>query len=195
MGCEESGGSRKRQRTVFESMKNQSSKKIQVSGQDSLYDDSENSYTATSNLDPEENAANINDKEYAGEASLASADTELETALPSVKSDQAAIDEYETSQAAERGEPEQPALHQRHGERKWIKGRSSIYVDAFNLALESVLSDEAHLFDEAEKAFFDHWRDLCYESQYLYVPRHVVSFLLRTVAETMEITEWSKSVN
>ena len=51
--------------------------------------------------------------------------------------------------------------------RKWIRGESSIYVDAFNLALDTVLEDESHLFDERERRVFDEWKRLDYESQYL----------------------------
>ena len=41
-------------------------------------------------------------------------------------------------------------------------------MDAFNLALETVLEDESHLFNEAELAVFAFWRELSYEAQYLY---------------------------
>jgi Fanconi-associated nuclease 1 len=93
--------------------------------------------------------------------------TELESALPSVKTDKEAIREYEAIRAAEEyGELD---LQARLGQRKWVPGKSSIYVDAFNLALETVLEDESHLFDEAEAAVFGYWRDLSYEAQYLYV--------------------------
>lgn len=51
----------------------------------------------------------------------------------------------------------------------WVKGQRSIYVDAFNLALDTVLENEAHLFDERERHVFDQWKALGYESQYLYV--------------------------
>ena len=51
--------------------------------------------------------------------------------------------------------------------RNWTKGKSSIYVDAFNLALETVLDDERHLFDEKEMEVFNQWRVLHYEAQYL----------------------------
>ena len=96
----------------------------------------------------------------------ASQRTELEIALPPVKTDKEAIAEYESSRAAETRDMD---LHERLGQRKWIQGKSSIYVDAFNLALETVLEDESHLFDQAEMAVFDRWRDLSYEGQYLYV--------------------------
>ncbi|KAL1889552.1 hypothetical protein Sste5346_008800 [Sporothrix stenoceras] len=47
--------------------------------------------------------------------------------------------------------------------------RSSIYVDAFNIALDTVLEQEEHLFNEKEKIVFAAWRGLHYEAQYLYV--------------------------
>lgn len=90
--------------------------------------------------------------------------TELESALPPVKTDKEAIAEYEATRAAE---AESLDLNGRLGQRKWVAGKSSIYVDAFNLALETVLEDESHLFDEAEMAVFTHWRDMSYEGQYL----------------------------
>lgn len=91
--------------------------------------------------------------------------TELESALPSVKTDKEAIAEYEATRAADASLD----LQGRLGQRKWVQGKSSIYVDAFNLALETVLEEESHLFDEAEMAVFQRWRDLSYEGQYLYV--------------------------
>lgn len=101
---------------------------------------------------------------------LTSSQTELETSLPPVKTDQEAIEEYEASRAAAAAAEEEPGLEERLGERKWRKGRSSIYVDAFNLALDTVLDEEAHLFNEAEMEVFRQWRSLSYEAQYLYVP-------------------------
>ncbi|KAK4698162.1 fanconi-associated nuclease 1, partial [Lecanoromycetidae sp. Uapishka_2] len=64
--------------------------------------------------------------------------TDLESALPPVKTDKEAIAEYEATRAAE----------------------------AQDLGLTE---DESHLFDEAEMAVFEQWRDLSYEGQYLYV--------------------------
>lgn len=90
--------------------------------------------------------------------------TELESALPPVKTDKEAIAEYEATRAAE---AEGLDLNGRLGQRKWVLGKSSIYVDAFNLALETVLEDESHLFGEAEMAVFEQWRDMSYEGQYL----------------------------
>ena len=90
--------------------------------------------------------------------------TDLESALPAVKTDKEAIAEYEATRAAE---TEGLDLQGRLGQRKWVQGKSSIYVDAFNLALETVLEDESHLFDAREMAVFQEWRDLSYEGQYL----------------------------
>jgi Fanconi-associated nuclease 1 len=90
--------------------------------------------------------------------------TELESALPPVKTDKEAIDEYEAMRAAEEV-PEE--LKSRLSQRTWTKGKSSIYVDAFNLTLETVLEDEGHLFDEKEMEVFNQWRKLDYEAQYL----------------------------
>lgn len=100
------------------------------------------------------------------EVEVRSHQTDLETALPPIETDKEAIEAYEASRAAEQADT---GLNERLGERKWVKGKSSIYVDAFNLALETVLEDESHLFDEAEHVVFQQWRDLSYEAQYLYV--------------------------
>lgn len=100
---------------------------------------------------------------------LKSSQTDLEISLPPVKADEEAIKEYETARAAEVEETESLTLEQRLGERRWHKGRSSIYVDAFNLALETVLNEEAHLFDQTELDVFHRWRLLSYEAQYLSV--------------------------
>ncbi|KAF2146975.1 uncharacterized protein K452DRAFT_355372 [Aplosporella prunicola CBS 121167] len=88
--------------------------------------------------------------------------TDLESALPPIETDKEAIEAYEAGRAAEQTE-------EQAGGRNWVKGRSSIYVDAFNLALDTVLEDESHLFDEAETEVFRQWRELGYEAQYLYV--------------------------
>ncbi|KAK0660924.1 Fanconi-associated nuclease 1-like protein [Lasiodiplodia hormozganensis] len=93
--------------------------------------------------------------------------TDLESALPPVETDKEAIEAYEIQRAAE--EAERLGQDDRLKEGKWVKGRSSIYVDAFNLALDTVLEEERHLFDEAEIEVFSQWRALDYEAQYLYV--------------------------
>jgi Fanconi-associated nuclease 1 len=95
---------------------------------------------------------------------IPSSQTDLETSLPTIKTDEDAIEEYETSK-----NDAEPGLHVRLRDGVWQKGKSSIYVDAFNLALETVLDEESHLFDEAEMEIFRQWRELSYESQYLYV--------------------------
>lgn len=97
---------------------------------------------------------------------LKSSQTDLETSLPTIESDESAIRAYEASQTND--ESPQSALHMRLRNGVWEKGKSSIYVDAFNLALETVLEEESHLFDEAELHVFNEWKELAYESQYLY---------------------------
>ena len=93
--------------------------------------------------------------------------TELESALAPVKTDKEAITEYELMRVA--GEVIATNLKERLDTRNWAKGRSSIYVDAFNLALEIVLEDEAHLFDKVEIEVFNQWKALDYDAQYLSV--------------------------
>ena len=95
----------------------------------------------------------------------ASQQTELEQSLPDIRTDKGAVEEYETMRAAEHSDPS--AAQTTLSQREWVKGKSSIYVDAFYLALETVLEDEKHLFNEAEIQIFDEWRSLSYEAQYL----------------------------
>lgn len=98
-------------------------------------------------------------------------ETPLESALPPpLEADPDAIDTYETAGDTDPALP-QNSLSARLESRNWVRGRSSIYVDAFNLALETVLSDEACLFDAKETAVFNAWRVLDYETQYLLVCR------------------------
>lgn len=91
--------------------------------------------------------------------------TDLEAALPPVRTDDEAIEEYEARKAAESAE--QDIIKDGRERGAWVKGRSSIYVDAFNLALETVLEEESHLFDEPERAVFQIWKDMSYDAQYL----------------------------
>ncbi|KAJ9647700.1 hypothetical protein H2204_000330 [Knufia peltigerae] len=100
--------------------------------------------------------------------------TQLEAALPPVQTDEEAIEAYEAYKASEYVEQREAkdgesTSSSRLESRSWVRGRSSIYVDAFNLALDTVLEDEGHLFNEAEHSLFRIWRDLNYEAQYLYV--------------------------
>lgn len=95
-------------------------------------------------------------------------ETTIESSLPPVKTGRGAVDEYvalRASQLAEEIPPNEIAGNEKP--QQWARGKSSIYVDAFNLALDTVLEDESHLFDENEKAVFEAWKSLGYEAQYL----------------------------
>ncbi|OBT71119.1 hypothetical protein VF21_09913 [Pseudogymnoascus sp. 05NY08] len=95
--------------------------------------------------------------------------TELESALPHLDQGKDAIVDYEAIQPFE-GDLNIPKdLEDSLSAQKLPSGRRSIYVDAFNLALETVLDEESHLFDEKEGKIFDEWHGLTYEAQYLYV--------------------------
>jgi Fanconi-associated nuclease 1 len=91
--------------------------------------------------------------------------TDLESVLPPIETDKDAVAEYEASRSAKNDDA--LALTDRLEQRKWVKGKSSIYVDAFNLALETVLQDESHLFNDAEMDVFSQWKALDYDAQYL----------------------------
>ncbi|EXJ74005.1 uncharacterized protein A1O5_02299 [Cladophialophora psammophila CBS 110553] len=100
--------------------------------------------------------------------------TQLEATLPPVKTDEEAIEAYEAYKASEHVQKDHEhrdndTALSRLESRSWTRGRSSIYVDAFNLALDTVLDEEAHLFNDSELSLFGVWRDLSYEAQYLYV--------------------------
>lgn len=97
-------------------------------------------------------------------------ETALESALPHVAADEEAIEQYEVMRASQLTNDEKDGPPSSDVDpKKWVRGKSSIYVDAFNLALDTVLEDEAHLFEEKEKVVFEAWRNLDYEAQYLYV--------------------------
>lgn len=97
-------------------------------------------------------------------------ETALESALPHVAADEKAIEEYEAMRASQLSSKDEDGPPSSDVDRrKWVRGKSSIYVDAFNLALDTVLEDEAHLFDDKENLVFQEWRSLNYEAQYLYV--------------------------
>lgn len=95
--------------------------------------------------------------------------TDIESALPPTADGREAIEEYEAMKSSQAtvGEDDDDATEK--PKPLWIKGQSSIYVDAFNLALDTVLDEESHLFDGKENEVFRQWRDLGYEAQYLYV--------------------------
>jgi Fanconi-associated nuclease 1 len=100
--------------------------------------------------------------------------TDFENTLPAVATDQEAIEEYEALRASQTSAGDD-SVAARIDNRQWIRGRSSIYVDAFNLALDTVLQDEDHLFDDKEKCVFEEWRALTYEAQYLLVSHRASS--------------------
>lgn len=93
--------------------------------------------------------------------------TDLESALPPIDTGEEAIEAYEAFKASQ--EERSEGAEERLKDRTWIRGKSSLYVDAFNLALDTVLEEESHLFDEAETEVFRLWKELDYEPQYLYV--------------------------
>ncbi|KAJ4144857.1 hypothetical protein LMH87_003726 [Akanthomyces muscarius] len=92
--------------------------------------------------------------------------TDVENALPAMQPDEAALEAYEEYKSSQSSVQEKITAKAKP---LWVKGRSSIYVDAFNLALDTVLEEEAKLFDERELGVFDQWKSLDYEAQYLYV--------------------------
>ncbi|KAK4189017.1 VRR-NUC domain-containing protein [Podospora australis] len=95
--------------------------------------------------------------------------TAFESSLPAVATDREAIRQYEAMRASQSSQDVADDTASRLDKRQWVPGKSSIYVDAFNLALDTVLEDESHLFDGKEKCVFERWRALGYEAQYLYV--------------------------
>ncbi len=92
--------------------------------------------------------------------------TDVENALPAPQPDEAAFEAYEEYKSSQVSVKEETTEKTKP---LWIKGRSSIYVDAFNLALDTVLEEEAKLFDDRELDVFGQWKSLNYEAQYLYV--------------------------
>ncbi|KAL7950731.1 VRR-NUC domain-containing protein [Trichoderma barbatum] len=93
--------------------------------------------------------------------------TDFENALPPTETNEEAIAEYETLRSSQTNAGEENSGGK--AAPLWIKGRSSIYVDAFNLALDTVLEEESSLFSSKESEIFKQWRSLNYEAQYLYV--------------------------
>ncbi|KAM0670683.1 hypothetical protein ACQRIU_001078 [Beauveria bassiana] len=92
--------------------------------------------------------------------------TDVENALPVTQPDEAALEAYEQYKLSQASDKEEAPDDKKP---LWTKGRSSIYVDAFNLALDTVLEDESRLFDKRELSVFSQWKSLDYEAQYLYV--------------------------
>ncbi|KAH6998248.1 VRR-NUC domain-containing protein [Ilyonectria sp. MPI-CAGE-AT-0026] len=94
--------------------------------------------------------------------------TEFESALPPTQIDKEAIEEYEAMKSSQMSAADNDGTSEKT-QPLWVKGKSSIYADAFNLALDTVLDEESHLFDEKEMDVFRQWKELNYEAQYLYV--------------------------
>jgi len=123
-------------------------------------------FKATPAIRREETADSVYDGNPDSELELESGrPTAIESSLPEIKVDQDAIEEYETFRASQGDQTDHTTS--RFVKREWVKGKSSLYVDAFNLALSTVLDDESHLFDEKERTLFDNWANLSYEAQYL----------------------------
>lgn len=99
--------------------------------------------------------------------------TDIESALPATGGEKEAIEEYEALKSSQSSAPDDDATAVTRP--RWIKGQSSIYVDAFNLALDTVLDEESHLFDSKENEVFEQWKNIGYQAQYLYVPSAVLS--------------------
>ncbi|KFY16093.1 hypothetical protein V492_01568 [Pseudogymnoascus sp. VKM F-4246] len=95
--------------------------------------------------------------------------TALESTLSHLGQGEGAIIDYEVMQPFEKALNIPTDPEDNLNAPKLPSGRRSIYVDAFNLALETVLDEESHLFDKNEGRVFIEWRGLSYEAQYLYV--------------------------
>ncbi|RYP81313.1 hypothetical protein DL769_002042 [Monosporascus sp. CRB-8-3] len=93
----------------------------------------------------------------------------IESSLPDVKLDKEALEEYEIfkSSQGDPGDNTAETAESRFESRTWVRGNTSIYVDAFNLALSTVLDEESHLFDEKERSIFAQWNSLGFEAQFL----------------------------
>ncbi|PHH59026.1 hypothetical protein CDD81_3928 [Ophiocordyceps australis] len=90
--------------------------------------------------------------------------TDVENVLAPTQVDDDAIKEYEDMRSLQL----ETRVNETDGA-TWVPAKSSIYVDAFNLALDTVLEDEWQLFNDEELQVFGQWRSLDYQSQYLYV--------------------------
>jgi fanconi-associated nuclease 1 len=93
--------------------------------------------------------------------------TDVEAVLPPTQDEEEAIHEYEAMKASASSSADFEGGKEPSSSPKWAKGRSSIYVDAFILALDAVLEDESHLFDDVEREIFQQWKQLDYGAQYL----------------------------
>ncbi|KAL4725971.1 hypothetical protein ACLX1H_006647 [Fusarium chlamydosporum] len=131
--------------------------------------DSDQSHHAHDEPSPRKRPVNNNSIDNENEDGGNSRPTDIESALPPAAEGKEAIEEYEAMKSSQATAEDGDDGTTEKTKPLWIKGRSSIYVDAFNLALDTVLEEESHLFDEKESEIFKQWRDLGYEAQYLYV--------------------------
>lgn len=127
--------------------------------------ESEESEEASSENEREERPGHESDNDRKPYDRGAGRVTDIENALPPTQSEGDAIKEYEAFKSSQASAAEDGTTEKTRP--MWIKGRSSIYVDAFNLALDTVLEEESHLFNEKEMEVFRQWRELDYEAQYL----------------------------
>ncbi|KAG5930625.1 hypothetical protein E4U42_005287 [Claviceps africana] len=102
-----------------------------------------------------------------GEEKASHGVTAVENVLPPTQINDESIEKYEHMKASSVETESNEATEETKS--SWIKGKSSIYVDAFNLALDTVLEEESALFDEKEMEVFRQWKELDYGTQYLYV--------------------------
>lgn len=93
--------------------------------------------------------------------------TDFENVMAPTDGGTKAIEEYEAIKSSQASAEDEDTNEK--AQPLWVKGRSSIYLDAFNLALDTVLEEESHLFDDKENEVFREWRGLDYEAQYLCV--------------------------
>lgn len=90
--------------------------------------------------------------------------TDVENVLPPTPYDETALEEYEAFKSSQ---PSHAVKEESSKNATSIpRWKSSIYVDAFNLALDTVLNEESGLFNEKEMEVFKQWKDLPYEAQY-----------------------------
>ncbi|RYO74839.1 hypothetical protein DL764_010722 [Monosporascus ibericus] len=123
----------------------------------------------TRTIQSDDKVASDSDFESSADESFGPRPPAIESSLPDVKLDKEALEEYEVfkSSQGDQGNNTAETAESRLESRKWVRGETSIYVDAFNLALSTVLDEESHLFDEKERSIFVQWNSLGFEAQFL----------------------------
>ncbi|KAM0554175.1 hypothetical protein ACHAPJ_006974 [Fusarium lateritium] len=129
--------------------------------------DTDDSHHSQNEASPRKKVVNKGSSENDNHDEGNSRPTDIESALPPAAEGEEAIEEYEAMKSSQATAEDDDDGTTEKTKPLWIKGRSSIYVDAFNLALDTVLEEESHLFDEKENEVFKQWRHLDYEAQYL----------------------------